>query len=135
MKAYTYMVGGLFHDNLSPEVEERKLNECSTLGWDLFTVVVKKVKGEDCTVYYFRRAGGGDGQENPRFDWSISDDTPRPKSQLDGSFKSASIARWKPSALSTKHAGILALPRLLSLWVHVPLQSLWQNWCGIWRNP
>ena len=63
--AYTYLVGGLLNRGLDPEMEQKKLNECGSLGWILVSVIVRS----EYTIYYFRRESRGEPLgENPRFD-------------------------------------------------------------------
>jgi hypothetical protein len=73
MAAYSYLVGGLIA-TVSPAEEQEKLNECSTCGWELVTVLLKKHKGSDYIFFYFRRPEQGSfPKENPRFDLHFSD--------------------------------------------------------------
>jgi hypothetical protein len=70
---YSYLVGALENENLTPQIEQEKINECAAHGWILFCVLVKKIKSEEYTVFYFRRVGANDPQKpNPRFDMVFS---------------------------------------------------------------
>ena len=68
-QSYSYLVGGLISDKLTPEIEQAKLNQCGKLGWELVTVLTKKYRGHEYTFFYFRRA--------------ISDDKQAPKARFD----------------------------------------------------
>jgi predicted rRNA methylase YqxC with S4 and FtsJ domains len=66
------MVGGLLNKNLTAEAEQEKINLCAEDGWELFQVLARKVRGEEYTVYYFRRTKtGGKTVPNPRFDMQL----------------------------------------------------------------
>jgi hypothetical protein len=66
---FSYLVGGLVSEKLTPEIEQGKLNQCGKLGWELITVLAKKYRGHEYTFYYFRRAISDERPiQNPRFD-------------------------------------------------------------------
>lgn len=50
-----YLVGGLLSNNLTPELEQAKLNEWGSQGWELVSVVAKQFDGQDYVFYYFLR--------------------------------------------------------------------------------
>jgi len=69
---YSYLVGGLISEKLTPEVEQEKLNQCGELGWELVTVIPKKYRGHEYTFFYFRRQISDDkSMPEPRFDMKL----------------------------------------------------------------
>jgi hypothetical protein len=66
------MVGGLLNKTLTAEAEQEKINLCAEDGWELFQALVRKVRGEEYTVFYFRRKKTDPKPvSNPRFDMQL----------------------------------------------------------------
>lgn len=69
MNPYSYLVGGLLQENLTPEKEQEKLNLCASEGWELVTVVARRHRGHDYVFFYLRRPQNGESTgQAPRFD-------------------------------------------------------------------
>ena len=58
--SYLYLVGGLITENLTPESEQEKLNQCGADGWKLVQVLAKQFRGKEYTFYYFIRINTGE---------------------------------------------------------------------------
>jgi hypothetical protein len=68
MQKYAYMIGGL-SETVSPEEEERNLNECAEQGWELVSVVFKRHRGKRYTFFYFRKELSDNTKtKRPRFE-------------------------------------------------------------------
>ena len=63
---YSYVVGGLMSDDLSPEEEQRKLNRCGQDGWELVVTSKRIIKGTEYIIYYFKRPISDDEAANPQ---------------------------------------------------------------------
>jgi hypothetical protein len=73
MDSYSYFVGGLLNENLTPEAEQEKLNLCAADGWELVQALVKKFNRREYTFFYFRRKNTGDlAVQKPRFIFDFS---------------------------------------------------------------
>jgi hypothetical protein len=69
---YSYLVGGLLLEGLTPEIEEEKLNLCGAKGWELVAVREATIKGHTYRMFYFKRAGSS-AQTDSRFNPKIFD--------------------------------------------------------------
>jgi hypothetical protein len=64
---YSYLLGGLVAANLTPEIQQDKLNLCGRNGWELVAVRTGKGDGNEYLFSHFKRPIS-DTEDNPRFD-------------------------------------------------------------------
>ena len=66
----SYFVGGL-REEVSPEEQQAKLNECARRGWELVQVVFRGYQGAGYTFFYFKKAT--QDTQTPRFNLEFSE--------------------------------------------------------------
>jgi hypothetical protein len=55
---FSYLVGGLLADNLTPERQQEKLNQCGEYGWELIAIKDGIHQGQKYVFFYLKRPEG-----------------------------------------------------------------------------